>query len=186
MIGLKPAILVIDVQRALFDPHPQPFEAQPVIERINTVTQWARAQGYPVIFIQHDEPNTVIARHSEGWQLPTELTVTDNDHRIYKQTPDSFLRTDLHPLLEQLGITELIVCGYATEFCVDTTTRRAAGLGYPVTIVADAHTTHDKAHASADMIRQHHNASLPSIGSFGVTIKAVSTEQLVRHTAKAL
>ncbi|MNL42777.1 Isochorismatase family protein [compost metagenome] len=66
-----------------------------------------------------------------------------------------------------------MVCGYATEFCVDTTVRRAAGLGMPVTLAADAHTTHDKPHASGARIRAHHNATLPAISSFGVKIAAV-------------
>ena len=181
---MKPAVLVIDVQTALFDPQPRPFDAQSVIVRINAVTQWARNEGYPVIFIQHNEPDTVIALESDGWQLQTDLHITDGDHRINKQTPDSFLRTPLHPLLEQLEVSQLIVCGYASEFCVDTTTRRAAGLGYPVTLIADAHTTHDKTHASGEVIRQHHNATLPSIGSFGVTIKAVPTAQLIGNNVR--
>ena len=39
---MKSAVLVIDVQRGLFDPVPRPFEANEVVERINTITQNAR------------------------------------------------------------------------------------------------------------------------------------------------
>ncbi|HCM0825166.1 TPA: isochorismatase family protein, partial [Vibrio parahaemolyticus] len=62
--------------------------------------------------------------------------------------------------------------------CIDTTIRRAAGLGYPVTLVSDAHTTHDKEHASGAKIRKHHNAMLPNISSFGVKIEAVEAHNL--------
>jgi len=71
-----------------------------------------------------------------------------------------------------------VVCGYATEFCVDTTLRRAAGLGLTVTLAADAHTTHDKPHADGGQIRAHHNATLPAISSFGVKIAAVAAADL--------
>jgi nicotinamidase-related amidase len=73
----------------------------------------------------------------------------------------------------------IVICGYASEFCVDTTSRRAAALGYPVIIAADAHTTHDKAHASALQIRTHHNATLENISSFGPVIRAIDSQQIV-------
>jgi nicotinamidase-related amidase len=62
---------------------------------------------------------------------------------------------------------------------VDTTVRRAAGLGYSVELVSDAHTTHDKSHASAEQIRAHHNATLQNISSFGVKIAAVMADELM-------
>ena len=177
---MKTAVLVIDVQTTLFDPEPQPFEAGQVIANINIVTQWARTKSYPVIFVQHERADTIIEYKSGGWQLQQDLVTLDDDILIRKTTPDSFLHTDLQQSLKQHQINHLVVCGYASEFCVDTTIRRAAGLGYSVELVADAHTTHDKPHASADAIRSHHNHTLPNIASFGVTIAAISTLELIR------
>ena len=153
---MKSAILIIDVQSILFDPAPCPFEANLVIERINRVAAWARANGLMVV---HEKIGSDIEFGSAGWQLQAGLKVAEGDQFIRKTTPDSFLRTDLDVILKQHDIGHLIVCGYASEFCVDTTIRRAAGLGYSVDLVADAHTTHDKPHASAEMIRAHHNAT---------------------------
>ena len=92
-----------------------------------------------------------------------------------KTTPDSFLRTDLEARLRERGITRLLIGGYASEFCVDTTVRRAAALGFEVVLLADAHTTHDKPHASAAQIRAHENATLPNITSFGPRISAIAS-----------
>jgi nicotinamidase-related amidase len=111
---------------------------------------------------------------TRGWQFADALAVAPGDTVIAKATPDSFLRTELETWLKQHGADHVVICGGMTEFCIDTSTRRAAALGYPVTLVADAHTTHDKAHASAAAIRAHHNATLPDIGSFGVEIRAVA------------
>ncbi|MCG7587764.1 cysteine hydrolase family protein [Photobacterium sp. OFAV2-7] len=177
---MKTAILVIDVQRVLIDPAPQPFEAKEVVERINQVTEWARAYNHPVIFIQHEQPDSIIEFGSDGWKLQSGLVVEPNDKFVRKTTPDSFLNTELETILKQAGIEHLIICGYATEFCVDTTTRRAAGLGYSVDLVADAHTTHDKGHATGQQIREHHNCTLPNISSFGVKIGAIPTASLVK------
>ena len=176
---MKTALLVIDVQHGLFAPNPQPFDATEVVARINALTDWARAIELPVVFIQHEEPGDELGYLSEGWQLQHDLEVKPSDLLVRKTTPDSFLRTELFEHLDKRGIEHVIVCGYATEFCVDTTTRRAAGLGYAVTLAADAHTTHDKAHASGEQIRRHHNATLPSIGSFGVKIQALSSESII-------
>ncbi len=87
---MKTAILVIDVQSVLFDPMPQPFEAEEVVDRINLVTKWARMRGYPVIFIKHEQPNTSIEFESDGWKLQVGLVVESDDKFVRKTTPDSF------------------------------------------------------------------------------------------------
>jgi nicotinamidase-related amidase len=172
------ALVIIDVQCGLFDDAPRPADADAVIGRINALAARARTAGVPVIWVQHERASGALAFGSQSWNLVPQLQVAPSDHNIRKCTPDSFLRTELGDLLTSLQVTQLVVCGYATEFCVDTTTRRAAALGYEVVIAADAHTTHDKAHASAAQIRAHHNATLPDIGSFGPTISALDAAQI--------
>ncbi len=50
------------------------------------------------------------------------------------------------------------------------TTRRALGLGYPVTLIADAHSTLDNRVLTAAQITAHHNETLANISSFGVRV----------------
>ncbi|VVD83044.1 isochorismatase [Pandoraea iniqua] len=166
------ALLVIDYQRGLIDGEPRPGDAERTTENINALMTNARHAGVPVVLIQHEDNKTLV-RDSSPWELASALDAGAGDFRIGKRTPDSFLGTELQPLLTSLGVKHVVVCGYASEFCVDTTVRRAAALGYPVTIAADAHTTHDKPHATAAQIREHHNATLSDIGSFGPKISAV-------------
>lgn len=167
------ALIVIDVQNALFQPEPRPFEADAVLLRINQLTAAARAAGVPVVWVQHERENHALAHGSPGWALPDALHTDSADVRVRKTTPDAFLRTGLSGWLAARGLQQLVICGYATEYCIDTSTRRAAGLGFAVTLAADAHTTHDKAHASGALIRVHHNATLPALSSFGVPIQAL-------------
>jgi nicotinamidase-related amidase len=78
--------------------------------------------------------------------------------------------------------SHVVICGYASEFCVDTTVRRAAANGLTVTLADDAHTTHDKPHANAATIRAHHNATLSNIRSFGPKISALRAEAIAFDT----
>lgn len=173
------AVVVIDVQRGLFESDPAPEASAEVVSRINRLTRRARQRDVPVLFVQHEATQGDHLLHgSEAWALVPELEVAESDLLSRKTTPDSFHNTDLAATLADNGVTHLVVCGYATEFCVDTTVRRAAALGYDITLVADAHTTHDKPHARAAAIIAHHNATLPNIRSFGVKILAVAGDKV--------
>ncbi|MDH4276416.1 MAG: isochorismatase family protein, partial [Gammaproteobacteria bacterium] len=156
---MKSAIIVVDAQSALFETLSSPYEGTAVIARINKLTTDARLFRVPVIFTQHEHPG-FIAHASEGWKLCKTITAEKKDIFLRKTAGDAFLNTDLHTQLQVLGVTDLVVCGYASEFCVDSTVRRAVGLGYTVQLVRDAHTTTDKIHLSAQKIREHHNVTL--------------------------
>jgi len=175
---MKTAVIVIDVQNALFDQAPRPEEAEAVIARINALTARARQSGVPVAFIQHQSPNPPLQIDTAGWRFAQDLHIEPGEPVIAKTTPDSFLRTNLGEWLEQHEIKQVVLCGGMTEFCIDTTTRRAAAQGYQVILASDAHTTHDKPHAAAAFIRTHHNATLPDIGSFGPVISAVESASI--------
>jgi nicotinamidase-related amidase len=131
-----------------------------------------------VIFIQHESGPGYLEHGSPAWQLATGLEVRPSDLRVRKTTPDSFLRTDLQSLLEERQVQRVVVCGMHTEFCVDTTTRKALALGYPVVLVADAHTSAGNEALSPQQVIAHHNATLTHITSFGPRVKAVSTKEL--------
>lgn len=173
---MRSALLIIDVQVGLFRTEPLPHAAAEVITRLNDVAARARAAGVPVIFIQHEREHTALARGEPGWALDPRLAVMAGDRIVAKTTPDSFHQTELAPLLARLGVDHLVIGGYASEFCVDTTTRRAAALGYAITLIADGHTTQDKPHLSGAAIVAHHNATLSQITSFGVPIRAERAE----------
>jgi nicotinamidase-related amidase len=123
------------------------------------------------VFVQHE--SATLAYGSEPWQFQRDLHVEPRDAVLRKTTPDAFLRSDLQELLASWNVDRVVICGFASEFCVDTTTRRAAALGYAVTLGADAHTTHDKPHATAAQIRDHENATLGDLTSFGPRIDAI-------------
>lgn len=172
------ALLVIDVQQGLCEGEYAVFEASQVIARINTVADKARAAGALVILIQHESGPGDLEYGTPEWQLAQGLNVQPSDLRVRKTTCDSFLHTELGNILQRHAVTDLVICGMQSDFCVDTTTRRALGLGYPVVLVADGHTTEANAHLSAAQIIQHHNDTLTRIGSFGPRVRAISASDL--------
>jgi len=174
----KTALLVIDVQQGLCEGEQDAFESQVVIARINQVGEKARKAGALVVFVQHEGPSGYLEFGSGAWQLARGLHVEAGDLRIRKTTPDAFHRTELNTVLERHAVRDVVICGMHTEFCVDTTTRRALALGYPVVLVEDAHTTQDNAHLTAAQIIRHHNATLTNISSFGPRVRAVSAHNL--------
>jgi nicotinamidase-related amidase len=175
---MKTAVLVIDVQQGLCEGAGAAFDCAGTISRINLVTEKARFAGVPVIFIQHESDGGYLEHGSDAWQLAKGLKVVAGDLKVRKTTPDSFLRTNLEETLRRLQIDKLVVCGMHSEFCVDTTTRKALALGFPVVLVSDAHTSAGNSAITAEQVIAHHNATLTNISSFGPRAIAVRSESV--------
>ena len=167
------ALLIIDVQAAMTTGQWEVFESRQMIGRINHVARLVRAAGEPVIVIQHEEAAGPMQHDGSGWQLDSALELAASDIRMRKTASDAFHKTELHAMLQARGVTALIACGLQSELCVDSTVRRSLALGYPVTLVADAHSTIDNGVLSAAQISAHHNVTLASLESYGPRVRAV-------------
>jgi nicotinamidase-related amidase len=165
------ALLVIDVQTALCTGEWAAFDIDRVVERINGVARRARAANAPVILVQHEDDGPL--RHgTDGWSLYAPLAVDGGDLRVRKTASDAFHGTELQQRLGERGVTGLIVCGLQSDFCVDTTVRKALSLGYPVQLVADGHSTCDNGLLTAAQIIAHHTLTLTHLDSFGPRVTA--------------
>ncbi|MEO7600321.1 MAG: cysteine hydrolase family protein [Opitutus sp.] len=179
---MKSCLLVIDLQTGLLAEKPLADDADAVIGRINSLADRARSEGVPVIYVHHEESGLEFG--SASWQLDPRVQSRNGDLSIRKTTVDAFYETGLQQLLAKHAITHLTICGYATEFCVDTTSRRAATLGFPVTLVSDAHTTQDRPYLSAQLIRRHHTDTLVNLSGFPARITAEVAEKLWPNRTK--
>ncbi|WP_310359716.1 isochorismatase family protein [Paraburkholderia strydomiana] len=107
---------------------------------------------------QHEsDANGPLAHGSDAWQSPAGLVREQNDGTIFKTVGDSFQNTSLAEQLRRKDIDSVLLCGYASEFCVNATARRAELLALRTTVVSDLHRTHDKPHLAADKIVGHQN-----------------------------
>ena len=160
-MGDKTALVVIDTQRGMFEtPGVPPVpDGERMLERIEYLLGEARGKGATVVHVRHgDGPGHPLEKGTEGWEIHPRVAPRDGEPVVDKETPDSFLRTTLKDELERRGVGRLVLAGMQTEYCVDTTCRRAFALGYAVTLAADAHGTWDDGALTATQIVAHHNA----------------------------
>jgi nicotinamidase-related amidase len=158
----KTALLIIDVQLGMFDERFPVFNGDDLLSTIQSLIHKARTAQMPIVFVQHNgkDENDPIYPGLPGWQIHPEIAPLEGDTIIHKDHPDAFQNTDLQEKLQGLGITHLVEAGIQTEYCVDTTCRRAYSLGYQVTLVKDGHSTWDTEILSAPQIIAHHNQVL--------------------------
>jgi nicotinamidase-related amidase len=160
----KAALLVIDVQEGIVnDPDFPMLEPDLLLERINRVIEAVRRVDWPIVFIRHTEgDDSPLQANAPAWQLDARLSVQAKDVIFNKTTPDSFYQTGLLEWLSAQGLTDVIVCGLQTDYCIDTTTRSAFSHDLSVTLIADAHSTCDSGDLNASAIIAHHNRVLGS------------------------
>jgi len=160
VLGTK-ALLVLDAQVAMFNLSLPLHNADAALRNIKHLIRAARAADAPIVYIQHSgSQDGVFARGSEGWQVHPEVAPRQGDTIMEKQSADAFNATHLAELLERLSVGTIVVCGFVTEGCVDTTVRRASSLGLQVELAADAHSTTDGRVLRAEQIIEHHNSVL--------------------------
>ena len=153
------ALLIIDMQAGSFGPAcPPRHDILALLKRLNALTRWVRDGGGMVVWVQHDgPPGDVLEPGTDGWQVLAALERRASDATISKTVCDSFLGTRLEALLRERNASRVIIAGWATDFCVDTTVRSCTARGFATWAAADGHTTSDRAHLSAAKIIEHHN-----------------------------
>lgn len=167
----RQALIVVDVQEAMFfDPKELPFDYKKITENINLLIDRAHRSGAPVLFIRHTEPDGLFKQESDTWQVYHELHYRQGDILLQKTRWDSFQDTKLLDTLKKLSLSKLVFCGMQTEFCLDTTCRRAFSLGFDSILASDAHTTYDSKILKAKEIIAHHNSVIG--GRFAKLAKA--------------
>lgn len=134
------ALVVVDVQNDVVAEAPHRDE---VVARIADLVQRARAEGAPVVWVQHSEDEELV-RGTPGWEIVPELVPADGEARVHKRYGDSFEGTDLEDVLAAARVGRLVVTGAETDACVRSTIHGGFTRGYDVTLVGDAHTSGDK------------------------------------------
>jgi nicotinamidase-related amidase len=101
-----------------------------------------RAAGRPVFHIQHDAgPGTPYDVNDRIGQIVDVLAPAAGEPVIVKNYPNSFIQTELDAMLRQKGIQNLILVGFMSHMCVNSTARGAFDMGYRPTVVASATAT---------------------------------------------
>ena len=79
----------------------------------------------------------ILIRGEPGHDIVSDLYPKADETVIDKPGKGAFYATDLHPVLQNRGIENLIVCGVTTEVCVHTTVREANDRGFRCVVPSD-------------------------------------------------
>jgi nicotinamidase-related amidase len=136
------ALLVIDAQNEYVTGN-LPIEYPDIqysLANIGRAMDAAQLAGVPVVIVQQSSPagSPVFSRGSPTWELHAVVADRPRSHYIEKTLPSAFAGTDLAEWLGLHGIDTLVVTGYMTHNCDDSTVKHALHTGLVVEFLADA------------------------------------------------
>jgi nicotinamidase-related amidase len=135
----RTALLVIDVQQALFTRSFPIYRQEQLIQTINSLSVRIRDAG-GVVFIQHQNAK-LLEQGTPGWQIHSDLQREATDMVVHKEHGNAFKETALHALLQEHEITTVVAAGLSSYGCVRATCLGGMALGYHVVLAADGHSS---------------------------------------------
>lgn len=114
----------------------------PALDEAAALLDRARSAGIPIIHIQHsDGPGSLYDIEGESGAIVASVAPREGEPVVVKQYPNSFVQTDLDERLTAVGARHVVLAGFMTHMCVNSTARGAFNLGYAPTVVASATAT---------------------------------------------
>lgn len=172
--ALSDAVLIlIDCQNTYREGVMQLEGVEPALVEARRLLDRARAAGAPIVHVSHDAgTGSPYDLDTHAGRIADEVAPADGETLITKTHPNAFVHTDLHDVLQRFGRSDLVIAGFMTHMCVNSTARGAFNLGYAPTVV-DAATATRALPLGDHMVPAQalHEASLAGIGDlFGVVV----------------
>lgn len=162
-LGLRPALLIIDVQYRTLGNTPKPFDQAledyttavgeagwQAVDHIKELLDYFRGSELPVLY-PHVAPKqsydagtlgakvpSIMDIPEQGYRIPPELQPRESDIMLPKKHPSAFFGTPLASYLIDLGVDTLVVTGCSTSGCVRSTVVDAFAYNYKVVVPFDA------------------------------------------------
>jgi nicotinamidase-related amidase len=136
------ALIMIDCQNTYRKGVMQLTGVEEALQEARKLLEIARDLKIPVFHIQHDSgEGTPYDIRAEIGAISDEVAPIPGEPVIIKHYPNSFIQTDLDQQLKAIGIKNIVLAGFMTHMCINSTAHGAFNLGYGATVVASATAT---------------------------------------------
>ncbi len=102
----------------------------------------AREKNIPIFHVRHDggegSPYDI---NADIGAFIEQVAPQSGEAIITKHYPNSFIQTDLDAQLKAKGVQDIVLAGFMTHMCINSTAHGAFNLGYQPTVVASATAT---------------------------------------------
>ncbi len=170
----KSTLILIDCQNTYREGVMQLEGVEPALEECAKLLDRARSAGINIIHIQHDAgPGSPYDVRAHIGTISDPVAPRAGEVVITKAYPSSFEKTDLDARLKAAGASDLILAGFMTHVCVNSTARAAFNHGYRPTVVGNATATRSLPNpVGADVpAQQLHEATLAGLADmFAIVI----------------
>lgn len=159
-LGVKPAILVVDMQKAIIGEDMPIYEQQDrypyacgnfaweAIRHVEKLLPLAREKGIPIVYSKHcyrpehgfagRPKNDVFAFDNPDCNIISELEpVIPGDTVIEKQGPSAFFSTNLNNSLRSKGVDTVLIVGTSTSGCVRASAIDATSLSFKTAVIEE-------------------------------------------------
>jgi nicotinamidase-related amidase len=176
----KRAIVVVDLQKEYLASGKLPLhQVEAAVENAAREIEGARSNGDDVIHIRHEQPGApFFIPGSEGAEIISRVAPQPGETIVVKNHPNSFRDTGLKGVLDEQGVTEVVIVGAMSHMCVGATARSATDQGYHTIIVQDACATMDLEFGGVIVPAEHVHAANMAALAFAHG-KVVSTAEIV-------
>ena len=142
-VGLAESTLIlIDCQNTYTGDVMELEGVQAALDEAEVLLDRARSAGIPIIHIQHDDgPGSLYDIEGESGSIVSRVAPRNGEQVVVKNYPNAFVQTDFDDLLKTSNASNLVIAGFMTHMCVNSTARGAFNLGYSPTVVAAATAT---------------------------------------------
>lgn len=136
------ALVMIDCQRTYTTGVMRLEGVEAALDEATALLEAARSANTPVIHIQHDSgEGTPYDVRTDIGQIVEQVAPHGDEPVITKSFPNAFVQTSLENVLRGTGRENVILAGFMTHMCVNSTARGAFNLGFGCTVVASATAT---------------------------------------------
>lgn len=139
-MNTNPALIIIDVQKAIDHPSWGKRNNPEAEANIATLLAAWRAARRPIYHVRHDstEPQSHYRPGQPGNEFKPAAQPLPGEIVIVKRTNSAFIGTDLESRLRQAGHSPLFIAGVITNNSVEATVRMAGNLGFETFLIEDA------------------------------------------------